>query len=63
VEKQTPIAKWLAQHGKTVLWLAQQMGTSYNATWRWVKGVSRPALANAQKLKKLTGLSLDELTE
>ena len=62
MEKQTKIANWLAQNGKTVLWLAQEMGTSYNATWRWVKGVSHPTLANAQKLKKLTGLSLEQLT-
>lgn len=63
VQEMRPLAKWLVKKQRSTMWLAQQVGVSYPTAWAWIKGMAWPKLGNAKKLAKLTGLSLEELTE
>jgi len=58
-----PLALWLQKQHKSTAWLARNMEVSYQTAWSWAGGMSHPNLSNAMKLKKLTGLSLEVLTQ
>lgn len=60
---QTAIAKWLADHHRSVMWLAEQMQVRYGSAHAWAKGMATPNLTHAQQLMKLTGLTLEQLTK
>lgn len=62
-QEKTLLAKWMTEHSRTAVWLAVETHVSYQTAWNWVRGLKHPNLTNALKLRRLTGLSLEQLTE
>jgi DNA-binding transcriptional regulator YdaS (Cro superfamily) len=56
IRKQKPVglADWLVDHGKTQLWLGDQLGISPATTSRIVRGLSMPRAALALDIQRLT---------
>lgn len=52
----TKLHAWAAHHGKSALWIAQQIRGSKNAVLRWMNGQVLPSLYAAHEIEKLTGI-------
>ena len=56
------LAAWLHAHGKTQLWLADQLGVSLATMSRIVRGHCMPRAALALDIEKRTGVSVVAMT-
>lgn len=60
---QAPLDKWLADNGKTTLWLVGILGCDRTQAWRIRHGHSGTSKERAQKIEEKTGLPWHQFIE
>ena len=54
---------WLKSQGMSQGELARRMGSDRHQVSRWVNGVKTPTVATLARIRKVTGLTLDQLAK